>query len=89
MQHPQNLSKNLPECLEQQLCLGSHAETQHVQTHMSVAPSESYCALGMVALNSVMQPVSADAKMYTTVIFNTQTAIKMENQQLSVVGSSC
>ncbi len=70
--------------------MGSYAETQqHVQAHMSVAPSQSYCALGMVALNCVMQSVPADAKMYTTVMFNIQTAIKRESQQFSVLGSSC
>ena len=39
---------------------------------MSVAPSQSYFALGIVALNSVMQSVSAGAKMYTTITFNIQ-----------------
>lgn len=72
------------------MCLDSYAETeQHVQTHMSVAPSELHCALGMVALNSVTQSVSADAKTYTIVMCNIQTAINRKNQQFSVLSSLC
>lgn len=51
-----------------------------MQTHTSVGASESYCAWGKVALNSVMQAVPADAKMYTTVMFNIQNAIKRKNR---------
>ncbi len=56
---------------------------------MSVAPSQSYFALGIIALKSVMQSVSAGAKMHTTVMCNIQTAIKREIQQFSSLGSSC